>query len=99
MSRSLDSRLQHTGTRFRIFPQPRFLQKNDGSGRLFPDPEVVFVSVSPEQMLPGPADDRMYVVDAVGKLPYNQLSGPPYRGEARRTSAAGGGRKLLASGS
>jgi hypothetical protein len=83
MSLELDLRLAETGTRFRIFPQPRFLMKGDGSGPLFPEPEVVVVSVPPAAMRPGPADDRMFVVDAVSKLPYNRLFRPPYRGESR----------------
>ena len=83
MSRQLDNRLARTGTRFHVFPQPRFLGRADGSGPLFPEPEEVIISVPPERMQPGPADDRMYVVDAVGKLPYSGFSGPPYRGPSR----------------
>jgi hypothetical protein len=83
MSLKLDHRIAETGTRFRIFPQPRFLLKADGSGPLFPEPEEVVVSVEPESMQAGPADDRMFVIDAVSKLPYNRLFRPPYRGEAR----------------
>ena len=83
MSLQLDSRLARTGTRFRIFPQPRFLKKSDGSGPLFPEPEEIAISVSPEAMQQGPADDRMFVVDAVSKLPYNNFFRPPFRGEAR----------------
>ncbi|MGH4004676.1 MAG: hypothetical protein ACRDSO_11280, partial [Pseudonocardiaceae bacterium] len=83
MSLQLDSRLAQTGTRFRLFPQPRFVQKADGSGPLFPEPELVVVSVPPEAMQPGPADDRMYVVDAVNKLRYNGIVSPPFRGESR----------------
>lgn len=80
MSLQLDSRLAETGTRFRIFPQPRFLQKHGGTGPLFSEPEVVVVSVPPAAMRPGPADDRMFVIDAVSKLPYNRFLRPPYRG-------------------
>ena len=83
MSVKLDEELAATGTRFRIFPQPRFLMKADGSGPLFPEPEELAVSVPPAEMQPGPADSRMYVVDAVFKLPYNELSRPPYTGTAR----------------
>jgi hypothetical protein len=82
MSLQLDSRLAETGTRFRIFPQPRFLQKAGGAGPLFPEPEVVVVSVPPAAMRPGPADDRMFVIDAVSKLPYNRFFRPPYRGSS-----------------
>ena len=83
MSVSLDRRIADSGTRFRIFPQPRFLQKADGSGPLFPEPEQVVIALEPSAIQPGPADDRMFVVDAVGKLPYNRLFRPPYRGEYR----------------
>jgi len=83
MSLALDRALVESGTRFRIFPQPRFLQRDDGSGPLFPEPEEVFVSVPPAAMQPGPGDDRMFVVDAVSKLPYNRFFRPPYRGDAR----------------
>lgn len=83
MSLHLDSKIAETGTRFRIFPQPRFLQREDGTGPLFPEPELVVVSVPPAAMQPGPADDRMFVVDAVSKLPYNTLFRPPYRGQSR----------------
>ncbi|MCY7342765.1 MAG: hypothetical protein LH603_13240 [Pseudonocardia sp.] len=83
MSLQLDERLAETGTRFRIFPQPRFLLKADGSGPLFPEPEVVTVSVAPDDIQPGPADDRMFVVDAVNKLPYSRFFRPPYTGSTR----------------
>jgi hypothetical protein len=82
MSLQLDARLAGTGTRFLLFPQPRFLRRDDGSGPVFPEPEVVAVSVPPDAIEPGPADERMFVVDAVGKLPYNRLVQPPYRGTA-----------------
>ncbi|MEU4695199.1 hypothetical protein [Actinoplanes sp. NPDC023714] len=81
MSLELDRRLAETGTRFRIFPQPRFLTKADGSP-LFPEPETVVVAPEPGAVTAGPADDRMFVVDAVGKLPYNQFFRPPYTGAA-----------------
>ncbi|WP_433831416.1 hypothetical protein ACQP2E_13455 [Actinoplanes sp. CA-015351] len=82
MSVALDRRLAETGTRFRIFPQPRFLTKADGTP-LFPEPETVTVAPSPGAVERGPADDRMFVVDAIGKLPYNQFFRPPYTGAAR----------------
>ena len=49
MSVQLDARLENTGTRFKIFPQPRFLLA-------FSQPETVTVSVPPNEMQPGPAD-------------------------------------------
>lgn len=73
MSMELDSKLVVTGTRFKIFPQPRFLSP-------FSNPEIVSISVSPNMIKPGPADDRMFVVDAINKLPYSNMSGPPYLG-------------------
>ncbi|GIF44468.1 hypothetical protein Axi01nite_87790 [Actinoplanes xinjiangensis] len=89
MSLELDRRLADVGTRFRIFPQPRFLQKADGSGPLFPEPEEVTVSVEPGAMQAGPGDDRMFVIDAIGKLPYNRFFRPPFRGDARPPVQAG----------
>ncbi len=83
MSLQLDSKLVETGTRFRIFPQPRFLLRADGSGPLFPEPEVVIISVPPAAMQPGPADNRMFVVDAVSKQPYGSFLRPPFRGQSR----------------
>ncbi|MDQ4119465.1 MAG: hypothetical protein M3235_21270 [Actinomycetota bacterium] len=83
MSLELDARLADAGTRFRIFPQPPFLTKNDGTP-LFGVPEVVTVSVPPNEMRPGPADDRMYVVDAVNKRRYRGgVTGPPWAGDVR----------------
>jgi hypothetical protein len=80
MSVRLDTRLAESGTRFLLFPQPRFLRKRDGSGPVFPVPESVTVSVPTDRIGAGPADDRMFVVDAIGKLPYNQFARPPFRG-------------------
>jgi hypothetical protein len=71
MSVQLDRQLAETGTKFRIFPQSRVLD--------FP-PETIMVSVSPDQMRQGPADDRMFVIDATNKQPYGSGFGPPYTG-------------------
>ncbi|MGY1617384.1 hypothetical protein ACI797_11660 [Geodermatophilus sp. SYSU D00691] len=79
MSLELDKRLAATGTRFLLFPQPRFLRKADGTP-LFPEPETVTVSIPPEEMQAGPADDRMFVVDAIGKTRYGPFNRPPYLG-------------------
>ena len=49
-----------TGTRFRLFPQPPFLAK-------FSEPETVWVSPPAGTISAGPADDRMYVIDPIGK--------------------------------
>ncbi|MFC7535499.1 hypothetical protein [Actinoplanes sp. GCM10030250] len=80
MSLDLDRRIADFGTRFRIFPQPRFLQMADGSGPLFAEPEEVVIALDPSAVQAGPADDRMFVIDAVGKLPYNRFFRPPYQG-------------------
>lgn len=76
MSVQLDQQLQQTGTRFRIFPQPRYLPS-------FAEPETVYVSVPPGEIEAGPADARMFVVDAKNKAPYSEAFWPPqYTGEA-----------------
>jgi hypothetical protein len=82
MSLELDQRLENAGTRFLLFPQPRFLTRTDGSP-VFSTPETVTVSVPPAAIEPGPADERMFVLDAIGKLPYNEFTGPPWRGQRR----------------
>ncbi|HKO02447.1 MAG TPA: hypothetical protein VJ032_12170 [Thermoanaerobaculia bacterium] len=73
MSLRLDAALANTGTRFRIFPQPRFLPS-------FRNPEVVTVSIPAGQVAAGPADNRMNVIDAINKLPYDGASQPPFNG-------------------
>ena len=75
MSVQLDARLEATGTKFRIFPQPRFLAG-------FAQPELIRISVPPNQMQAGPADDRMFVIDAINKQPYSRFTRPPYTGPA-----------------
>jgi hypothetical protein len=75
MSMRLDAAIAQIGTRFSIFPQPRFLD-------FFEEPEVVYVTIPPNEILPGPADDRMYVKDAINKKPYSQFNRPPYSGSA-----------------
>jgi hypothetical protein len=68
--------LNDQGTRFRLFPQPPMLEG-------FAEPETVQVSLAPGEIGPGPADDRMYVVDAIGKREYYESPYlPPYRGPA-----------------
>jgi hypothetical protein len=73
MSMKLDARLASTGTRFRLFAQPRFIEG-------FDTPEIVYINVLPSLMQPGPADDRAYVIDALNKLPYDDFTRPPYSG-------------------
>lgn len=65
------------GTRVRLFPQAPFLAG-------FTEPEVVWLSPPAGTIAPGPADDRMYVVDPIDKAePYAFPYLPPYRGPAR----------------
>lgn len=72
MSVKLDADLLGTGTKFRLFPQPRFLEP-------FREPETVWVSPRAGSVGPGPADDRMYVVDPVHKeRPYQYPYLPPF---------------------
>ncbi len=75
MSMQLDHRVEQTGTRFRIFPQPRHLSA-------FTEPETIYVSVPPSQIQAGPADDRMYVLDAVNKQRYSRTNRRPFLGQA-----------------
>jgi hypothetical protein len=66
--------LEARGTRFRLYPQAPI-----SSARW--RPEIVWVSPPVGAVLPGPADDRMYVVDAIHKTrPYDLDVLPPYRG-------------------
>ncbi|QWW71697.1 hypothetical protein [Rhizobium sp. WYJ-E13] len=58
------------GTRFRLFVQPPF---EDARAR----PEIVEVSSPSGSLAAGPADDRMFVVEPVGKIgPYGVNRGP-----------------------
>ena len=66
----LDSERGRTGTKFKLFPQPRFLEP-------FEEPETVWVSPPTGSVGPGPADERMYVIDPVDKgRPYGISRGP-----------------------
>ena len=64
------------GTRFVVYPQP------PGPGSSF-GPETVWISVTPDDLAPGPADARIYVVDAAYKyLPYTEPPNlPPFTGQ------------------
>jgi len=73
MSEKLSAEIRKTGTRFRIFPQSRYI-------KAFSKPETIVISVSPDKIHPGPADDRMYVKDPVKKRPYSPSDRPPYSG-------------------
>jgi hypothetical protein len=78
---------QAQGTRFRLFPQAPY-----GTATL-PAPETVWLSPAAGTIGPGPSDDRMYVIDPVGKRqPYGlnltaygtpYMSLPPWRGPIR----------------
>jgi hypothetical protein len=58
------------GTRFRLFPQPPFLER-------YRTPVVVQLSPPAGSVGPGPADSRMYVVEPIGKQrPYGIVPGP-----------------------
>lgn len=64
------------GTRFRLFAQDPALEA-------FREPETVWISRAAGTIAPGPADERMYVVDAIGKPgPYDYPYLPPYVGPA-----------------
>ena len=78
-----DQLLQATGTRFKLYPQAPVLSA-------FTEPETVWVSPSPDAIQPGPADDRIYVVEPIDKrrlyeFPYL----PPYRGPTGAPVAPG----------
>ena len=75
MSMKLDARVTQTGTRFLVFPQPRFLPA-------FAEPETIYISLQPGQIKPGPQDDRMYVLDAIDKSPYSQTNQRPFQGKS-----------------
>jgi hypothetical protein len=76
-----------SGVRFRLFPKPPYVH---------PDwpPETVCVSSPPGSIGPGPSDDRMHLIDPVGKffaygvnpgpLGTPHLDLPPWRGPVRR---------------
>jgi hypothetical protein len=73
MSVKLDADLRARGTKFKLYPQPRFLEP-------YSEPETVWVSPPAGSIGPGPADDRIYVVDPVHKdRPYVYPDMPPYR--------------------
>jgi hypothetical protein len=75
MSLALDKNIAKTGTRFRLFAQPRHLPA-------FSKPETVVISLPPNQVKPGPEDNRMFVADAIDKRPYGFVGGgsPQWKG-------------------
>ena len=71
------------GTRFRLYPQAPILES-------IGEPETVWIARPPELIRPGPADDRMYVVDAIGKDRYYDYPYlPPWRGPVNARVQAG----------
>ncbi|WP_406853772.1 hypothetical protein ABEG18_14510 [Alsobacter sp. KACC 23698] len=63
------------GTLFRLFPQ---------ATDAYPEPELIEVSPLAGTVGPGPSDQRLVVVDAIDKAPYDPpISTPPYRGPVR----------------
>jgi hypothetical protein len=70
-----DLALRDRGTRFRLFAQLPVLDA-------YREPETVWISRRPGTIVPGPADDRMYVIDAMGKPAYEYPYLPPYVGPA-----------------
>lgn len=79
---SMDLDFRQTGTRFRLFPQTPLLEG-------FEIPEIVWLSKRPDEIGPGPADNRMYVVDAIGKQPYEYPDMPPYLGDIHPPALSG----------
>ena len=71
------------GTRFLVFPQPPFVPG-------YERPEVVWLRPSPGELMPGPADRRMYVANPVEpKAPYHFPVLPPYPGRVRPPAEPG----------
>ena len=78
-----DQLLQGTGTRFKLYPQAPVLAA-------FTEPETVWVSRRPGSIQPGPADDRLYVVEPIDKPRLYEFPHlPPYRGPTRAPVAPG----------
>jgi hypothetical protein len=87
MSIDLACRCRQRGTRFRLFPQPQFIEP-------FQEPETVWLTPRAGMIGPGPSDDRMYVIDPIDKpCPYGVVRGaygsrffyyPPWNGRIHR---------------
>jgi hypothetical protein len=71
MSQMLDAHAREHGTKFLIYPQNKTV-----SG--FENPEIVFINVPPGSIQAGPEDERIYVVDALNKIPFGAGS-PSFR--------------------
>ena len=71
-ARFLGARYRQTGTRFRIYPQPKWVKV---AGK----PASIYVNATPHTIHAGPEDERIYVVDAKTKNAYVLSGGrPPY---------------------
>lgn len=58
------------GTRFRLFPQAPFVRPGE-------PPETVTIASPPGTVGPGPSDDRLFVIEPLGKPhPYGMAEGP-----------------------
>ncbi|WP_102956765.1 M36 family metallopeptidase [Bacillus thuringiensis] len=74
MSQSLDAQARENGTKFLVYPQNKKLKG-------FEQPEIIFINKPPGSIQAGPQDEKMYVVDAKDKSPYQfEGEGPPYQG-------------------
>jgi hypothetical protein len=69
------TRYKNQGTKFLIFTQPPFIDA-------FKEPEEIWISRSPDLVMPGPADDKMYAVLPYYKTPYLVELTPPFQGAA-----------------
>ncbi|WFE89902.1 hypothetical protein K1718_00685 [Roseibium porphyridii] len=71
------------GTRFLLYPQVPHLAG-------YEKPETVWISTSPNEIQPGPADRRMYVADPLFEKPvYEYPFQPPFTGEQHPPAEAG----------
>ena len=71
------------GTRFLLYPQ-------SPSTPGYSKPELVWISAAPDTILPGPQNDRMYVVEPLGhKDPYQYPYLPPFAGPRRPPTEPG----------
>ena len=82
MSVELDRRLRGKGTKFKLFAQSPNLAD-------FTRPETVWVSSPKGSLKAGPADRRMYVVDAIDKEHYKDGNRLPYRGKKHPAAVPG----------
>ncbi|MDH3316025.1 MAG: hypothetical protein OER43_09700 [Gammaproteobacteria bacterium] len=76
MPHAHDLAIRQSGTRVRLFAQSHYMQA-------FREPEIVWLAPPAGSVGPGPSDDRMYVVDPIGKEdPYEFPFLPPWGGPA-----------------